>query len=82
MGPVPPRRRGGRWGVKGELGAWLPLPPRFAHGWELMAVSGGRPLTVCGEWDGDALRPLSVSSEGRCYVIGARGAFTRVGVSA
>ena len=27
-----------------------------AEAWELLARSGGHPLTVCGEWDGRALR--------------------------
>lgn len=38
------------------------LPLRFADenaGWQLLAESGGQPLTLFGEWDGQAFRPLS-----------------------
>ena len=31
----------------------------FSSGWVLLAESGGGPLTVFGEWDGETLRPLS-----------------------
>ncbi|WP_345049700.1 DUF5691 domain-containing protein [Hymenobacter glaciei] len=40
----------------------LPLPLRFADEnlpWQLLAESGGQPITLFGEWDGDAFRPLS-----------------------
>jgi hypothetical protein len=32
---------------------------REEDGWQLLAESGGAPLSVFGEWDGEALRPLS-----------------------
>jgi hypothetical protein len=38
------------------------LPLRFADSdasWQLLARSGGQPLTLFGEWDGRAFRPLS-----------------------
>ena len=35
------------------------LPLRAADPWRLLAVSGGRPLTVAGEWTPDGLVPLS-----------------------
>jgi hypothetical protein len=37
----------------------LPLHLRDEDGWQLLAVSGGAPLTVFGEWNGEALRPLA-----------------------
>jgi hypothetical protein len=37
----------------------LPLVMADADGWLLMAFAGGAPVTVFGEWDGAALRPLS-----------------------
>jgi hypothetical protein len=46
-------------------GRALPLHPDFRHPWHLLALSGGHPLTVCGEWDGRSLLPLSVWHEGR-----------------
>jgi hypothetical protein len=42
-----------------------PLARRFAHGWRLLAMSGGHPVDVFGEWNGDELNPLSVWSDGR-----------------
>ncbi|NML65442.1 hypothetical protein HHL22_09520 [Hymenobacter sp. RP-2-7] len=38
------------------------LPLRFTDGdapWQLLARSGGQPMTLFGEWDGRAFRPLS-----------------------
>jgi len=46
-------------------GRALALHPDFRHAWHLLALSGGHPLTVCGEWDGRTLLPLSVWHEGR-----------------
>lgn len=37
----------------------LPLLLRDEDGWQLLAVSGGAPLTVFGEWNGEVLRPLA-----------------------
>jgi hypothetical protein len=41
------------------------LHPDFHHHAHLLALSGGHPLTLCGEWDGRTLLPLSVWHEGR-----------------
>lgn len=40
-------------------GRYLPLATSDTQGWALMALSGGREVTVMGEWNGDVLRPLS-----------------------
>lgn len=43
-----------------ELAAALPLRlPDDARGWHLLALSGGQPLALFGEWDGRAFRVLS-----------------------
>lgn len=34
-------------------------------GWRLVALSGGFPVSLFGEWDGSVFRPLSVVAEGR-----------------
>ena len=34
-------------------------------GWKLLALSGGKPISVFGEWNGRVFSPLSVFSEGR-----------------
>jgi hypothetical protein len=54
--PVP---SGDRWLLVDAEGHALPVHARFAGLWRLVAISGGRPLSIMGEWDGDALTPLA-----------------------
>ncbi|MBD2768957.1 hypothetical protein IC235_13780 [Hymenobacter sp. BT664] len=57
---VPTRQPDGRWVLHHPEDGALPL--RFADdtaAWQLLAESGGQPLTLFGEWDGRAFRPLS-----------------------
>ncbi|RZI61688.1 MAG: SWIM zinc finger family protein [Rubrivivax sp.] len=42
----------------------VPLLVGDADWWSLMAVAGGHPLAVMGEWDGRALRPLTAWQSG------------------
>ncbi|EEF62185.1 SWIM zinc finger family protein [Pedosphaera parvula] len=65
LSAVVPVRRDERWQLRDGEGRCVPLTPSFAKGWELLAMSGGRAVTVFGEWDGDFLQPVSVSAEGR-----------------
>jgi hypothetical protein len=60
LSSVWPVRQGERWLVRDAAGHWLPLRPGGVTGWELLALSGGHPLTLFGEWDGDRLLPLRV----------------------
>lgn len=53
--------------VHDARGRAIALHPDFRHSWHLLALSGGHPLTVCGEWDGRTLLPLSVWQDGRLY---------------
>ena len=46
-------------------GRRIAVHPSFRHPLHLLALSGGHPLTVCGEWDGRTLLPLSVWHDGR-----------------
>jgi hypothetical protein len=55
--------------VRDAQGRRIALHPAFRHPLHLLALSGGHPLTVCGEWDGCMLLPLSVWREGRLYNI-------------
>lgn len=50
-------------------GRLLPLHAAFRHALHLLALSGGHPLTVFGEWDGVCLLPLSVWQDGRLFNI-------------
>ena len=38
-------------------------------GWKIMALSGGKPIAIFGEWTGENLRPLSIFAEGRFIVL-------------
>ena len=62
---VVPVRRGESWLVRDRDGRLLPLGPRLTEGWKLLALGGGRPVTLSGEWDGRHLLPLCVWVEGR-----------------
>jgi hypothetical protein len=52
-----------------QAGFPVPLHPAFRHGLHLAALSGGHPVAVIGEWDGEALLPLSVWHDERLYSI-------------
>jgi len=60
---VVPARDGERWLVRDRAGHVVPLAASFAYGWRLLALSGGRPLTLFGEWNGLSLLPLSAWNE-------------------
>ena len=53
------------WFVRDAAGYVLPLPPKFAYGWQLRALSRAGDLALFGEWDGKTLTPLSVWQSGR-----------------
>jgi hypothetical protein len=57
-----PRHGSGGWALHTGEGR-LPLTPRYARGWTLAALSGGAPLNLFGEWDGEHLLPLSAWGE-------------------
>jgi hypothetical protein len=48
------------WQARDGSGRRLPLRPYGADLWRLLAVSGGRPVTLAGELTARGLRPLSV----------------------
>jgi hypothetical protein len=55
--------------VRTADGRELRLHPAFRHAVYLLALSGGHPLTLVGEWDGAHLLPLAVWHEERLYNI-------------
>jgi hypothetical protein len=56
---APEAGEGAGWRVGDETGS-LPLVTTMDAPWPLVAVSGGRPVTLVAEWTPDGLRPLSV----------------------
>lgn len=59
---------GQQWYVRDSEGTALPLLG-WDH-WRLLALSGGHPVAVAGEWDGVAMRPLGVCCDGRYHPLG------------
>lgn len=62
---VIPVHHNGDWFLRDEENHTLPVVPGFEQGWHLQALSGGRPLALFGEWNGDHLRPLTIAADGR-----------------
>jgi hypothetical protein len=57
--PAPPADTAGQWHLAEPDGTALPM--RYAESlWTLLAVSGGHPVTVAGEWAPDGLTALTV----------------------
>ncbi|HEY9880564.1 MAG TPA: SWIM zinc finger family protein [Leptolyngbyaceae cyanobacterium] len=66
---VVPLCDGERWLLQDAQGVVLPLAKGMdsQQRWQLLALSGGHPLTLLGEWDGAGLLPLSVWVEETFY---------------
>jgi hypothetical protein len=59
-GLVPLLGEGGQVGLQhAPSGQQLALHPDSTFGWELLALSGGYPITIFGEWDGRTLLPIT-----------------------
>lgn len=54
-----------RWLIRDESGHYLPLHPEFKHHWPLLSVSGGHPIQLAGEWDGEVFLPTAAIKYGR-----------------
>jgi len=67
-----------RWRVHDPGNASLPLHPKFEYGWELVSISGGRPMILFGEWDGEFLAPLSAMADGRFFALVSTGDSVRL----
>lgn len=68
--PVPSFDKAGdaaRWRLRDCDGAELPLRAPFADGWTLLALSGGKPISIFGEWDGEQLTLLGVAADGAYF---------------
>src|SRR5690606_16699918 len=55
------------WSIRDPEGSSLPLKLRPGDGWTLAALSGGKRVTLIGEWDGEQLAPLGVAADGKYY---------------
>jgi len=59
------------WSVVDSVGAALPLS-KGEH-WRLLALSGGAPVDLAAEWDGESLRPLGAMAEGAYHLLTSGG---------
>jgi hypothetical protein len=66
---VTPQLAGQNWLLGDAQGQALPLAGKFASPWELLALSGGYPLTVFGLWDGFGLTPMAAWTGDRYVII-------------
>jgi hypothetical protein len=67
---VVPIRQGEGWAVIDSEECLLPLALPSVEGWRLMALSGGHPLTLVAEWNGEYLSPLSAWTGGELILMG------------
>lgn len=63
----------GAWSVLGDADSRIPLILPDDEAWQLMALGGGRPLAVFGEWDGQRLRLLSAWADKLLWTSGGQG---------
>ncbi len=61
---VVPVRRGNVWRLRDAMGAELPLRVAERDAWALLAVSGGQPIPVFGEWSDGGLQVLGCWADG------------------
>ncbi len=59
-----------KWWLQDAAGEGLPLAPSFNQGWKMLALSGGHPITVFGEWNGQTLLPLSLWDKTQFLTLG------------
>lgn len=64
---VVPLLDGGRWLVRDRDGEALPLAG--GNHWSLLSLSGGHPVDLAAEWDGEMLLPLGVVAGGTYRMI-------------
>jgi SWIM zinc finger len=57
-----------RWYVRDSHGDALPLSSSIDH-WQLLALSGGLPIDLAAEWNGEMLIPLGVLAENAYHIL-------------
>lgn len=62
---VVPVREDATWWAYDRTGASLPMDVDARAAWKLVAVSGGQPVQLLGEWSGDGITPLGAWVENR-----------------
>lgn len=62
---VIPIKQSDNWFLRDEDKRLLPLKSKSNKNWQLLALSGGYPIDIFGEWDGELFLPLTVWVENR-----------------
>src|SRR5439155_12387236 len=70
---VVPQRQNTGWAIRDDAGHVLPIKPEFDKNWGLLALSGGHPVSIFGDWDGQHFMPLSVFAYRFVHLIGDLG---------
>ena len=65
LAAVVPQVIDNKWHLRDSEGWLARVRPRFKERWQMLALSGGQPMFVFGEWHGNSILPLSVMAEGR-----------------
>ena len=65
MRRIIPVKHNDSWFIRDEDKHLLPVKSSFKNNWQLLAFSGGYPLDIFGEWDGECFLPLSVWVDNR-----------------
>jgi SWIM zinc finger len=60
---VTPSYHDGNWSIQDLDGNYLPLELPDVRGWQILASSGGEPIILAGEWNGQKLKPLGIWDE-------------------
>ncbi len=68
---VIPSYHEGNWSIRDLEGNYLPLELGDVRGWQLLALSGGQPIAMMGEWSSQRLRPLTVWHDGGTWQVNA-----------
>jgi len=62
---------GGRWRIRDSAGQALPIAG--GEHWTLLSMSGGRPVDLAAEWNGEGLIPLGVAAAGTYRILAEEG---------
>jgi hypothetical protein len=71
LGPCALARSADGWLLRDEDGLCLALPAGFAGIWPLLAITGGQPFSMVGEWDGERFAPLCAQTNTQLLVFDA-----------
>ncbi|HEY9772965.1 MAG TPA: SWIM zinc finger family protein [Planktothrix sp.] len=66
---VPESVASGKWAIRDKESRLAPLIVSSMAGWQILAASGGKPISMFGEFDGEKLMPMSIMVDEKFYRI-------------